>query len=170
LRFLPPHLNPLIPVRKVTRTIDISSVGEWDTELSVVFPSGSGIKAWLGDGGNDRVSELEVEIIDGYPTLIISLAEGSGDHITLEMTVGSYFAFNNVTGCFFSATGAVLLIMLFIFLFIIKGIVRRKKEKAEDAELEKMTEEGDGGAKEVGSTEPPKTTAVNEKGEEVLNW
>jgi len=164
MRFLPPHLDPLIPVRKVTKTIDTSEIRQWENHLNVRFPSGSGVRAWLGDGGDDKVSELDVKVINGYPTLVVDPEDGTGDHITLELTVGPYFAFNNVTACFFSTMGAFVLILLLIVLLIIRGIVRRKRKKA--GEEEEGPTEGEGGSKEGSEGSEPDPMDK----EETLKW
>ncbi|MGA1793007.1 MAG: hypothetical protein ACMUHM_03560 [Thermoplasmatota archaeon] len=164
LRFLPPHLNPLIPVRTVTKTIDTSEIRGWENHLSIRFPSGSGVRAWMGDGSRDKISELEVKVIDGYPTLMVGPEDGTGDHITLELTVGTYFAFNNVSACFFSTLGALVLVILLIVLLIIRGIVRRKKKKAAEADDDASDE--DTGAPEEKDT----TNSRSEGAEEALKW
>ncbi|MGA1819509.1 MAG: hypothetical protein ACMUHU_00720 [Thermoplasmatota archaeon] len=164
LRFIPPHLDPLIPVRTVTKTIDTSEIRGWENHLTIRFPSGSGVRAWIGDGSRDKISELDVEVIDGYPTLMVTPDDGTGDHITLELTVGTYFAVNNVSACFFSTLGALILVMLLIVLLIVRGIVRRKRTKAAQAEEDGGGEEN-GGPKENGGNGSEKDGA-----EETLNW
>ncbi|MGA1866650.1 MAG: hypothetical protein ACMUFK_04200 [Thermoplasmatota archaeon] len=164
MRFLPPHIDPIIPVRTVTRTIDTREIRDWDSSIRVRFPSGSKIRAWMGDGNEDRVSELKVEVEDGYPTLYVTQEDGPGDRITLELTVGPYFAYNNVTVCFFSATGLFFLVILLIILLTVRGIVRRKrgmeKNKVEGDGTEKNGRESIGKESDKGSPEAQKT----------LNW
>jgi hypothetical protein len=167
-RFLPPHIDPIIPARTLTKTIDIRGIRDWDPNIRIVFPSGSGVKAWFGEGSNDKMSMLKVVVEDGYPTLLVTPEDGEGDKITLEFTVGGYFAYNNVTACFCSATGVVLLVILFIVLLIIRGIVRRRKEKKEGGE---DGGKEDGGEEEVKNDDKELKRKTGEKGEEeTLSW
>ncbi|MGA1849154.1 MAG: hypothetical protein ACMUHB_07425 [Thermoplasmatota archaeon] len=152
-RFIPFHLDPLIPVRGIEKTIDTSTIEGWDTQMKVIFPSGFGVTAWAGENENDRVRELDVTNENGYPTLNIEPGDLSGDHILLELEVGPYFGYNNVTACFCSATGIVALLVLLILVLIIRGIVK-KKRKAKEADIEDSGEEGDD----------------HEEDEETMNW
>ncbi|MBN1390487.1 MAG: hypothetical protein JXA22_07590 [Candidatus Thermoplasmatota archaeon] len=163
-RFLPPHLEPMVPVRTITKTIDTRDIMDWDSHLRVRFPSGSGIRAWIGEGNEDRVSELEVKVDDGYPTLLVTPEDEAGDHITLELTVGTYFAFNNITACFFSATAVIILIILLIVILIIRRIIKRKRSgspgKSEGEEIDLNGPVNDG----TGSDRDP----IDKDGQ--LNW
>jgi uncharacterized membrane protein len=143
--FLPYHTDPLIPVRTVQRTLHLGEAMEWNLNLSIRFPSGTGVKAWLGNGSNDYQKKLETGVEDGYPTIYLGPEAGRGDHIYLEMEFGTYFAVNNITVCFASIWIVLLIILLMITLTIVKRIRKKVKkgkggDKAEDTETEGVAE------------------------------
>jgi hypothetical protein len=152
-RFIPFHLDPLIPVRGIERTIDTSAIEGWEPQMKVIFPSGFGVTAWAGENEDDRVKELEVANENGFPTLVIGPGDLSGDHILLELEIGPYFGYNNVTACFCSATGLVALVVLLIFVLIIRGIVKKRRKAGDDETADDGEEDGD-----------------NDGDEETLSW
>ncbi|MGA1821010.1 MAG: hypothetical protein ACMUIG_00625 [Thermoplasmatota archaeon] len=127
--FLPFHMDPLIPIRVVERTLNLGEAMGWDLNLSIRFPSGMGVRAWLGNGTYHYSHKLEIRTEDGYPTLFLDPESGSGDHIYIEMEFGSYFAVNNFTVCFASVWVVLLIIVLVMILSIVKRIRKKGKMK-----------------------------------------
>jgi len=127
-RFIPFHLDPILPVRGIEKTIDTGAIEGWETNLKVIFPSGFGVSAWSGENENDRVKKLEIVQENGFPALVTGPGDLTGDHILLELEIGPYFAYNNVTACFCSATGLLALVVLLIVVLIIRGIARKRRK------------------------------------------
>lgn len=140
--FLPFHTDPILPVKTVQRTFHLGEAMDWNLNLSIRFPSGTGVNAWLGSGTDHYKQKLETRVEDGYPTLYLDLDSGDGDHIYIEMEFGSYFAVNNFTVCFASVWIVLLVIVLMILVSIVKKIRKKTKkdgkgeEEAEDAETD----------------------------------
>ncbi|MFW3146462.1 MAG: hypothetical protein ACMUIE_06590 [Thermoplasmatota archaeon] len=142
-RFIPHHMDPLIKVRTVQKTVDLSSVGDWDMDIEVRFPSGVGIEAWMGNDSNDRAGKLEVVIEDSYPVLRIDSGTAEGDRVLLMIEIGPYFGFNNVTVCFVSGWSFLGLAVLLVAFIIIRGMVRRRKRQREEEDSSEEGEEGE---------------------------
>lgn len=130
--FIPFHMDPIIPIRTIEKNIDIGSISRWDPVIEVHFPSGAGIRAWIGNDSVEKVSELEVRIEDGHPVLILDETTPEGDVILLELEVGPYFGFNHVTICFFSFWGVFGFFLLLFIILIIRAVVKRKKKRLEE--------------------------------------
>ena len=138
---VPIHLDPILPVYTVERSLDLGKAEGWDLDLKIRFPSGTGVSGWIGEGDDNKKKELETGEIDGYPVLYVRSENSTGDHIYMELQVGTFFAGNNVTICF----GSVILLLLIIVLVVLLLTVRkiRKSKKSRDEEGEDVDEDED---------------------------
>lgn len=138
--FLPYHMDPVVPMRSYKRSIPLGEASEWDLDISIYFPSGVGVRGNLGMGSNHYHKELETHVEDGIPTLMLICHPDEGDHIYLEMDGGGYFAYNNVSVCFFSVGLLLSLILLFMLVKIGKAVSKKVKAKRT---VEPKVKEGD---------------------------
>jgi len=146
-RVLPVHFDPILPVRKFERTIGLGEDDDWDLNINITLPTGLGVEAYLGMEQDHKLRKLDVEIVDGYPTLHVLRYEGEGDHIFISITVGSYLVVNNVTCCFASLVIFPLLFILLVLIKIVKK-ARKGKKKEEKGEKEGEGEDLQSGARE----------------------
>ncbi|MEA3559122.1 MAG: hypothetical protein U9R75_07715 [Candidatus Thermoplasmatota archaeon] len=132
--YIPHHMDPMIPIRTIQKTIDFGPISGWEADIEVHFPSGTGVQAWIGNSTDEKAHELDVEVIDNHPVLKITPDTPEGESVLLELEIGPYFGFNHVTLCFFSFWIILGILVLIIVLLIIRGLVKRKKKSAEEKE------------------------------------
>jgi hypothetical protein len=164
---LPFHFDPILPVRRIERTIDLQEAKDWDLDIKISIPSGIGLKAWIGKGDEHKIRELEIDTSDGHPTIYLDISPGEADHITIQVEVGAFLLVNNVGACF-GCLAITLIIILLLFLLVVLKIVRKKRRKKQESS-EMGSEEGQ---KEGNKTkEGKKDGKLPEKGKEhELSW
>ncbi|MCU0799479.1 MAG: hypothetical protein MUC62_07390 [Candidatus Thermoplasmatota archaeon] len=129
--FVHRHWDPLVPFKTVKRTIVIEDVQKWDPSIKVIFPSGCGVKAWLGNGSDRVQGGLDVKVEGAYPTLNIKGSSQAWDRLYLEISMAGWFGFNNVLVCFATSIGALVLLLLLLVVTIF-GKVRKASKKAKE--------------------------------------
>jgi len=144
-QILPFHLDPILPLYTYERNIDLEDAARYDIDLYISVPSGIGLRAWAGNGDQDRIREFEVDTSEGYPTIHIDLEPGEADRIRVQVKVGAFVAVNNIKGCFACCILGLVMILL-IFLLVTLKIARKRKARREAAEetAGEGEEEGDG--------------------------
>ncbi len=162
---IPFHLDPILPFVSRTETMELEEGETWDMDLEIKLPSGLGIKAWIGQGHNDKVRELEVDSSGGHPTLHLDIERGEADRITIEVKLGGWLIVNNIGACFGCCMLSVLLVVIIFFLLVLK-IARKKKKNKEDAE--------DGSEKKKGKKKKKaaesETAEDDDPGEDEMSW
>ncbi|MDG6225481.1 MAG: hypothetical protein QCI82_08205 [Candidatus Thermoplasmatota archaeon] len=160
--FLPYHLDPLVPMRSYKRSIPLEEASEWDLYISISFPSGVGVRGNLGKGSDHYQKELETHVEDGIPTMMLISHPGEGDHIYLELSGAGYFAYNNVSVCFFSVIFLLAFILLFVLVKVGKAVSKKIKDrrtvqpKVDDDEWDpNKVLEGPDGIEKVGPNSGP---------------
>ena len=133
---LPFHIDPILPVRRFERSIALDKAENWDIDLKISIPSGIGLKAWLGKGGNSKVKELDVDTSEGYPTIHLDIRPGEADHVLIQLEVGSFLLINNIGACFGCCVIGLVILLLILLLIILK-IARKKKAKKDKKENKK---------------------------------
>ncbi len=141
--FVRRHWDPLVPFKTVKRTIVLEDAQKWDTDLKVIFPSGCGVKAWLGNGSDSKEIGLEVRTEGAYPTIHIDAGSVAWDRIFLEISMAGWFGFNNVLVCFATTIGAIVLLLLLLVVTMISK-VRKARKKARKGRTEGSESELDG--------------------------
>jgi hypothetical protein len=130
---LPFHMDPILPVTKIERDIELKEAANWDFDMEITIPSGIGLKAWLVKD-DSKIRELEVDNSDGHPTIHLDMRPGEADHIKFEVKVGSYLLVNNIGACFGCCILSIVVIVVIILLIIFKIAKKRKGKKEEDQE------------------------------------
>jgi hypothetical protein len=125
--YIPRHFDPLLPVRKYQKTVPLGDCSDWDLSLNISFPTGCGVKGWMGKEGSEHESVLETVVQDGCPTLIVRSPPGEHEALYLEISGGLYMAFDNVTVCFFMTWAILAIFLLLVLISITKRIVKRAR-------------------------------------------
>jgi len=131
--FVHKHWDPLVPFKTVKRTIVLEDAQKWEPSIKVIFPSGCGVKAWLGNGSDRIDGGLDINVEGAYPTLYIEAGSGAWDRIFLEISMAGWFGFNNVLVCFATTIGALLLILLLLLVTIIRKVREASKRPKDDS-------------------------------------
>ena len=139
---VPIHFDPVIPVYTVERSLNLGEATGWELDLQIKFPSGVGVRGWLGEGDDHQKVELEKEVVNGYPVIYLKQGDVEGDHLYMEIQFGPYFAGNNVTICFSSIVILILVVFLIFLLAIIKMIRKKKAASGEGDEEEEEDKPG----------------------------
>jgi hypothetical protein len=140
--YIPFHMDPILPVKRYEKTVPLSDCERWNLSINITFPTGAGVKGWLGREGAEHGTALPVIVVDGVPTMVMKSSPGEAEALYLEISGGPYLAFDNVVVCFFGTWTFLAVIVLLVLVSVIKRIVKRArnwkvvKPKVGDSDLD----------------------------------